>query len=206
MKKCEARAEIIFNQFTSNASCQASHVSREAFKCGFRAIMAYGSVKLYSADIHRLNTCKNKYIKGTFLFCNTPFSRHKRNWKHFKNIHFWCQNVPMQSKMTGFVGWDDLKQILPSITPPPTPSSIHPDVGYNMVARFFLLLFLCVVWHQEEGGEGSRGSSCYGAGLRGQPHPSEEGGAHRLRRRGGRGEHRGYGHEIHPDPAHGYVQ
>lgn len=47
----------------------------------------------------------------------------------------------MQSKMTRFVGWDDLKQILPSITPPPTPSSIHPDVGYNMVARFFFFSF-----------------------------------------------------------------
>lgn len=70
----------------------------------------------------------------------------------------------------------------------------------------FLCSPLCVVWHQEEGGEGSRGSGCYGAGLRGQPHPSEEGGPHWMRRRGGRREHRGYGHEIHPDPAHGYVQ
>ena len=62
------------------------------------------------------------------------------------------------------------------------------------------------VWHQKEGGEGSRGSGCDGAGLRGQPDPSEEGGSHRLWRRGGRGEHRGYGHEVHPDSAHGYVQ
>ncbi|TNM98604.1 hypothetical protein fugu_013168 [Takifugu bimaculatus] len=38
------------------------------------------------------------------------------------------------------------------------------------------------VRHQEERGEGSGGSGCDGAGLRGQPHPPQEGGAHRLRR------------------------
>lgn len=67
-------------------------------------------------------------------------------------------------------------------------------------------LLLVSVRHQEEGGEGSRGSGRHGAGLRGQPHSPQEGRAHRLRRRGGGGEHRGHGHEVHPDPAHGYVQ
>lgn len=88
-------------------------------------------------------------------------------------------------------------------TPVTTTEINHIHMGLNTVSCFSLS---CVVWHQEEGGERGRGSGCYGAGLRGQPHPSKEGGSHRLRRRGRRGEHRGYGHEIHPDPAHGYVQ
>lgn len=82
----------------------------------------------------------------------------------------------------------------------------HRPLVHIYIYIYIFRLLSSAVWHQKEGGEGSRGSGCDGAGLRGQPDPSEEGGSHWLWRRGGRGEHRGYGHEVHPDSAHGYVQ
>lgn len=76
----------------------------------------------------------------------------------------------------------------------------------NILTRVFISSFARLVRHQEERGEGGGGSGCDGAGLWGQPHPSEEGGANWLWRRGGGGEHRGHGHEIHPNPHHGHIQ
>lgn len=107
-------------------------------------------------------------------------------------------------KMVVVRGWQKFGVHVKTVVSPETLSWLSWCLCEINVLSLFSVFSL--VRHQEEGGEGSRGSSCYGAGLRGQPHPSEEGGARRLRRRGGGREHRGHGHEIHPHPHHGYIQ